>query len=52
MKDIPQSHQHTFDYIVVDPPFITEDVWKKYATTIKLLLKPEGTVHEARTQHV
>jgi hypothetical protein len=30
------------DVVVVDPPFITEEVWRKYAITAKLLLKPEG----------
>lgn len=30
----------SFDMIVVDPPFITEEVWRKYAIASKLLLKP------------
>jgi hypothetical protein len=25
---------------VIDPPFIVQDVWKKYAETAELLLKP------------
>ncbi len=36
---------HTFDMIVIDPPFITHEVWRKYATTAKLLLK-EGSDSE------
>lgn len=24
--------------VIIDPPFITEDVWSKYSTTAKLLL--------------
>jgi hypothetical protein len=28
--------------VVIDPPFITEDVWKLYAQAAKLLLKPDG----------
>lgn len=31
-----------FDYVVVDPPFITEPVWELYAKAIRLLLKPDG----------
>ena len=27
------------DYVIIDPPFITRDVWEKYAETAKLLLK-------------
>ncbi len=27
--------------IVIDPPFITREVWDKYAEASKLLLKPE-----------
>ena len=28
--------------VVIDPPFITREVWEKYTTAAKLLLKPEG----------
>lgn len=35
------------DIVVIDPPFITKEVWDKYAITAKLLLKTgidnEGT---------
>jgi len=31
--------QHSFDMVVVDPPFITRDVWEKYAFATKKLLK-------------
>ncbi|RYH06746.1 hypothetical protein EON65_42520 [archaeon] len=30
---------HSFDVVVIDPPFITEDVWRKYAAAAKVLLK-------------
>eukprot|EP01063_Lacrimia_lanifica_P037695 TRINITY_DN7814_c0_g1_i1.p1 TRINITY_DN7814_c0_g1~~TRINITY_DN7814_c0_g1_i1.p1 ORF type:complete len:394 (+),score=196.10 TRINITY_DN7814_c0_g1_i1:50-1231(+) len=33
-----------FDLIVIDPPFITEEVWAKYAQTTRLLLAPGGQV--------
>eukprot|EP01064_Diplonema_japonicum_P028296 TRINITY_DN4306_c0_g2_i2.p1 TRINITY_DN4306_c0_g2~~TRINITY_DN4306_c0_g2_i2.p1 ORF type:complete len:394 (+),score=85.61 TRINITY_DN4306_c0_g2_i2:35-1216(+) len=31
-----------FDMVVIDPPFITEECWKKYAETARLLLCPGG----------
>jgi hypothetical protein len=33
---------HAFDCVVIDPPFITEEVWRAYADTAKLLL-PESS---------
>lgn len=30
--------------VVIDPPFITREVWEKYTTAAKLLLKPEGGI--------
>ena len=38
-EDVRQELHQTFDMVVVDPPFITEEVWRKYGTTCKLLLK-------------
>ena len=32
------------DLCVVDPPFITEDVWRKYAEAVRLCLRPGGKV--------
>jgi hypothetical protein len=34
----------TFDFIVVDPPFITKEVWTKYAEFIKLIIADGGRV--------
>lgn len=34
-----ESLHHTFDIVVIDPPFITRDVWEKYAVTVNALLK-------------
>ena len=31
--------QGTFDMCVIDPPFITREVWEKYTYAVKLLLK-------------
>jgi|TARA_B110000208_G_scaffold189429_1_gene250947 hypothetical protein len=33
----------SFDVVVVDPPFITRDVWSLYADAVALLLNPEGS---------
>ena len=43
-QTIPTDMHGTFDMCVVDPPFITEDVWRKYAEAVKLCLRPGGTV--------
>lgn len=32
----------TFDMVVIDPPFITREVWENYTETAKFLLKPGG----------
>lgn len=29
--------------VVIDPPFITREVWEKYAECAKILLKADGT---------
>eukprot|EP01031_Cornospumella_fuschlensis_P035223 gene35223-42667_t len=38
-EDVPAGLHQSFDVVVIDPPFITEDVWRKYAAAAKLLLK-------------
>eukprot|EP00349_Pseudokeronopsis_sp_Brazil_P002622 CAMPEP_0202962094 /NCGR_PEP_ID=MMETSP1396-20130829/6200_1 /ASSEMBLY_ACC=CAM_ASM_000872 /TAXON_ID= /ORGANISM="Pseudokeronopsis sp., Strain Brazil" /LENGTH=86 /DNA_ID=CAMNT_0049682441 /DNA_START=287 /DNA_END=544 /DNA_ORIENTATION=+ len=30
--------------IVIDPPFITREVWEKYAVAVKYLLKADGYI--------
>lgn len=43
-EQIPVQYIGYFDYVVVDPPFITKEVWAKYVETIKLLIKrPDPT---------
>lgn len=37
---IPVQYMGCFDYVVVDPPFITREVWARYVETIKLIIKP------------
>jgi hypothetical protein len=33
---IPKEHHHAFDYVVIDPPFITEEVWELYCQVRKI----------------
>jgi len=37
---IPRELHGTFDFVVIDPPFITAEVWGEYAKAAQLLLKP------------
>jgi len=41
---IPDDLHGIFDFILIDPPFITREVWEKYASTAKLLAKPESRI--------
>lgn len=36
---VPVTTWEAFDMVVVDPPFITKEVWAKYAETVKLIAK-------------
>ena len=38
-EELPIELHHMFDLVVIDPPFITREVWEKYAVAAKLLLK-------------
>jgi len=38
-ENLDKSLHHTFDVVVIDPPFITRDVWELYSKTARLLLK-------------
>ena len=42
-RALPTSLHHRFDYVVIDPPFITDDVWRLYAEAALLLLVPPGS---------
>lgn len=48
--DIPSELLGTFDMVVVDPPFITEEVWRKYGASSNLLLKT-GVDENGRLLH-
>mmetsp|Transcript_8645 Transcript_8645/g.14897 ORF Transcript_8645/g.14897 Transcript_8645/m.14897 type:complete len:193 (-) Transcript_8645:309-887(-) len=43
-EEIPAKLHGQFDCVVIDPPFITHEVWTKYAAAAKLLLSPGGKV--------
>lgn len=38
---ITSEFHHTFDFIVIDPPFITNEVWEKYTVATQLLLRSD-----------
>ena len=40
--DIPEKLHGYFDLVLIDPPFITQDVWDKYAEAAHKLVKKEG----------
>ncbi|EAR83940.1 N-6 adenine-specific DNA methyltransferase (macronuclear) [Tetrahymena thermophila SB210] len=40
-EDIPAQFHNFFDFIVIDPPFITRDVWEKYANAAKIIGKKD-----------
>ena len=43
-EDIPEELCGTFDFVLIDPPFITEEVWRKYGEATKKLLAPSGKI--------
>ena len=43
-EHVPVHLLDAFDMVVVDPPFITRDVWSKYMQTVKLILRKHGKV--------
>lgn len=50
-EDIPINIHNTFDCVVIDPPFITEEVWTLYAAAAKLLLAPGGGCGSYHASH-
>ncbi|KAH7479746.1 hypothetical protein PRIC1_008713 [Phytophthora ramorum] len=42
-QGIPSELIGTFDFVVVDPPFITREVWELYTETVKLLLRSKDS---------
>ena len=45
-KDIADHLLHAFDLVVIDPPFVTPEVWAKYAEATALLLVAGGECGE------
>lgn len=43
-EDIPGELHGYFDMVVIDPPFITREVWEKYAVATKLIIAKEGKI--------
>ena len=43
-EGIPSSLHGSFEGVLIDPPFITPEVWEKYAKTAKLLLQEGGKI--------
>ena len=41
-EEIPESMHQSFDMCVIDPPFITREVWEKYTVAAKMLMKEDG----------
>lgn len=41
--ELPAALHGTFDMVVIDPPFITDEVWTLYAEAAKLLLRSDGS---------
>lgn len=46
--DLSDQFYNYFDFIVVDPPFITEFAWGCYADFIKLISKKENDTYQAK----
>mmetsp|Transcript_108294 Transcript_108294/g.233313 ORF Transcript_108294/g.233313 Transcript_108294/m.233313 type:complete len:382 (+) Transcript_108294:98-1243(+) len=41
---IPEGIRGTFDFVLVDPPFITREVWEKYAAATRMLVREGGRI--------
>jgi hypothetical protein len=48
-KTLPEGLEKSFHLIVIDPPFITREVWEQYEITAKFLLKGDPTLPAADT---
>lgn len=42
-ENIPPELHGSFDFVVIDPPFITQEVWQQYAETTRVLLRSAGS---------
>jgi EEF1A lysine methyltransferase 1 len=46
--DLPSELEHAFDMVVIDPPFITREVWEQYTETANYLLEHSPVGEEPR----
>ena len=42
--DVPSKLKQSFDFICVDPPFLSNECWEKFAMTINYLKKPNAKI--------
>lgn len=40
-QNLPQALHHRLEYLIIDPPFITRDVWEQYRAAIDFLICPK-----------
>ena len=43
-ENIPEEHKQRYDLILIDPPFITREVWTKYTEAALFLVKEGGKI--------
>ena len=43
-EEIPESEKGLYDFVVIDPPYITREVWEKYAEAVKIVLADGGKI--------
>lgn len=43
-SEVDRTMHHQFDCVVIDPPFVTREVWAKYSEAALLLLKEGGKI--------
>lgn len=43
-EQIPEALHGSFDLLVIDPPFITREVWELYAQSARLLARPGAKI--------
>ena len=39
--ELPEKFENYFDFVLIDPPFITLEVWSKYAATTKHIIQKD-----------
>jgi hypothetical protein len=44
VADVPAQYYARFDFVLIDPPFITKEVWQAYADAVRLITRPGARV--------